>query len=279
MPLPGLGESAVNCKGVVSVFIISSLSSLAAIGSAQTFTLTDTNTSAKIVSNSTAGLTDWNLLGVDQVFSNTYMWRIGDSGTADFIQNLALTNSVQTGNRFLDLTYTNVSQGFAIDITYILTGSSNTFDIAEIVRVRNTGNSALNFRLFQYNDFDLNNTAGDDTVTRINSTQIQQVDGAVSLNTLNQGATPQPPFSQLGPLFDGSITGTAGYNLDTIAGNGLGQNFTGDGAYGFQWNFNINPGSSFTISTDKVAAVPEPATMAALGLGAMALLRRRKRQA
>jgi len=276
----GLGESVVNRKGVVPLLFVSALTGLAAMGSAQTFTLTDTGTSATIVANSTFGLKDWTLLGVDQVFANTYMWRIGDSSTADFIQNLPVTNAVQTGNRFLDLTYTNVAQGFAIDITYVLTGGINTFDVAEIVRVRNTGASALDFRLFQYNDFDLNNTAGDDTVSRVNSSQIKQVDGLVALNVLNQGATPQPNFSELGSTsFGSSIISTSGYNLDTTPGNNIGQSFSGDAAYAFQWSVNIGAGQSYTISTDKVAAVPEPATMAALGLGALTLLRRRKRNA
>ncbi len=263
-------------KGLFRFICASSVLSASVFGSAQVFTLTDTGTSAHIVANSSVGLDQWIIGGVDQVFTNTYLWRVGDSGTADYLQNLTLTSSNQTGNRFLDLTYTNAAQGFAVDITYVLSGGLTTFDLAEIVRVRNTGTGNLNFRLFQYNDFDLNNTPSNDTATRVNSSQIMQVDGATSLNMVNQGATPVPAYSQLGALFAGSITGTNGYNLDTVAGNGLGQNFTGDAAYGFQWNTTLAPNQSFTISTDKVAAVPEPGTMAALGLGAIALIRRRR---
>jgi hypothetical protein len=78
-------------------------------------------------------------------------------------------------------------------------------------------------------------------------------------------------------LFFGSLTTTPGYNLDTSAGNGIGQNYSGDAAYGFQWNVDLGVGQSFTVSTDKVAAVPEPGTIAALGIGAIALLRKRKK--
>jgi len=264
------------CKGLVRLSFVSSIVAASVFGSAQVFTLTDTGTSAHIVANSTVGLDQWIIGGVDQVFTNTYMWRLGDSGTADYLQNLTLSSFSQSGNRFLDLTYTNAVQGFAVDVTYVLSGASTSFDLAEIVRVRNTGNNTLDFRLFQYNDFDLNGTPSNDTATRLNSSQIMQQDGAVSLNMVSQGATPVPGFSQLGPLFASSVTGTSGYNLDTIAGNNLGQNFTGDAAYGFQWNSHLTPGQSFTISTDKVAAVPEPTTMAALGLGALAMIRRRR---
>lgn len=250
----------------------------AAISSSQIFTLTDTNTSVTIDTQTSVGLFDWVVAGTDQVFSNTYAWRVGDSSIADAIQNLTQVSAVQTGNRFLDVGYVNNTLGFRIDITYVLTGGATSFDMAEIVRVTNIGNNVvLPFRLFQYNDFDLNSTPNNDTATRINSSQMQQVDGALSLNVVSEGATPVPAFSQVGPLFFNTLTTTSGLNLDTVAGGGIGQNFSGNAAYGFQWNQNLGMGQSFTISTDKVAAVPEPGTMVALGLGAIALLRRRKK--
>ncbi|MBC8066062.1 MAG: PEP-CTERM sorting domain-containing protein [Chlorobia bacterium] len=258
--------------------VLTLIAATATVSSAQIFTLTDTNTSVKINTLSSVGLFDWIVGGTDQVFSNTYAWRVGDSSIADAVQNLTQVSAVQTGTRFLDVGYVNNTLGFRIDITYVLTGGATSFDVAEIVRVTNIGNNVLlPFRLFQYNDFDLNNTANNDTATRINSSQMQQVDGVLSLNMVSEGATPVPAFSQVGPLFFTTLTTTSGYNLDTAAGLGLGQNFTGDAAYGFQWNQNLGVGQSFTISTDKIAAVPEPGTMVALGLGAIALLRRRKK--
>lgn len=264
-------------KGLRIGFVPAIIFAIAAQSSAAIFTLTDTGTSAVIDTSSDLGLRDWNVGGVDQIHRNTYAWRVGDSTAADAVQNLTQVVGTQTGTRFLDVAWVNNTLGFRIDVTYILTGGINTFDIAEVVRVTNTGNAVLPFRLFQYNDFDLNNTAGDDTATRINSTQMKQVDGALGLNVLAQGATPVPDFSQVGGLFFNALTTTNGYTLDSPAGSNLGQNFTGDAAYGFQWNFNLGVGQSFTISTDKIAAVPEPATMAVLGAGALALIRRRKK--
>lgn len=264
-------------KGLRYLILSASIGIAAAQASATIYTLTDTNTSATVDTSSNLGLKDWIVGGIDQVHRNTYAWRVGDSTIADAIQNLTELSSGMVGTRFLNVAYGGT--GFRIDITYVLTGGATSFDIAEIVRVTNTGNAALPFRLFQYNDFDLMSTANDDTVTRINSSQMEQTDGVVAMNVVSQGATPVPGRSQLGPLFFSSpLTNTAGYNLDTTAGNGLGQSSFGDVAYGFQWNFNLNPGQSFTISTDKVAAVPEPGTMAALGLGAIALLRRRRKK-
>lgn len=271
--VPPLG--AIMLKGF-RICLVGALLVTALSASAQVFTLTDTGTSAVIDTQSDLGIKDWFIGGVDQSFRSSYTWRVGDSGASNPVYALTQLSAIQSGTRFLDVAYQNVALGFRIDITYVLTGGTSTFDIAEITRVTNTGNQALNFRLFQYNDFNLNGTAGNDIGTRINSSQIQQVDGALSLNMVSEGATPLPTRSQISGLFFGNLTSTPGYNLNSLAGTNIGQTVSGDVAYGYQWNFNINPGQSFTISTDKVAAVPEPGTMIALGLGAAALLRRRR---
>jgi hypothetical protein len=135
-------------------------------------------------------------------------------------------------------------------------------------------------RLFQYSDWDMAGTSGTDTVTRLNSSTMQQTDNVATLNTVVSGGTPIPEFSELGG-FAGirtNITTTNGYFLDTAAGGGIGQNFVGDGTYAFQWNRDLAAGGVFSMSTDKVLAVPEPGSMIALGLGAAALLARRRRK-
>jgi hypothetical protein len=80
------------------------------------------------------------------------------------------------------------------------------------------------------------------------------------------------------PTIRANITGTNGYYLDTSAGNGIGDSFTGDATYAYQWNQNLAPGGSFSMSTDRLVAVPEPGSMIALGFGAAALLARRRRK-
>jgi hypothetical protein len=258
--------------------LIMGVCAISCAAQAQVFTLTDTNTSARIVADNPVGMEDWTIEGNEQVVTNTYLWRVGDSGTADFIQNLALTSSNLVTNQFLMLTYTNAAVGFAVDVTYFLSGGTSNYDIAEVVRIRNTGNTSLNFRLFQYNDFDLMNTKNNDLVERVNSTFMDQSDGILTIHDVLEGTAPVPDFSQLGTPFLAGITGTTGYNLDTAAGAGLGQSFSGDAAYAFQWNRIIDPGQNFTISTNKIAYAPEPGTFIALGLGALVLFGRKRRK-
>jgi hypothetical protein len=265
----------MNCR---ILFVCVVAAAIMPISRAQTFNLSDLNTSATVNANSGSGLADWSILGSDQVFTNTYLWRLGSSGTASFLQNLTLTGSSQLSPQQLKLTYTNLGVGFTVDVFYQLTGGTEFFDLAEVVRVTNTSQSNLQFSLFQYNDFNLRTSPDNDVVVRTNSSTMDQGDGDLAVHYVVTGATPIPKFSQLGNPFLSTLTTTPGYNLDTAMGNGIGQSASGDVAYAFQWDQTLGPGTNFTISTNKVATAPEPASMFALAMGAVGLAARRRRQ-
>ncbi|HXH60142.1 MAG TPA: PEP-CTERM sorting domain-containing protein, partial [Fimbriimonadaceae bacterium] len=230
--------------------------------------------------NATTGNIDnWFVSGIDNVFQHTYMLRSGDSGTATAMGAMTLDSATQALPNFLELIYSDST--FSIQVRYLLTGGTSAADLAESVKVTNISDSTVNARVFQYSDWDMNNTPLNDTVVRTNSSSMQQTDGIVSGITSVHGGTPVPDFSQLGLFANilGNITSTNGYFLDTAAGDGIGQSFSGDAAYAFQWNRTLAAGESFNFSTDKVSSVPEPASLFALTLGALALIRKRKKAA
>jgi hypothetical protein len=180
----------------------------------------------------------------------------------------------------VEVVYQNAA--LRVTLTYLLTGASNgmTADLAESVLVENLG-GATSFSLFQYNDYDMNTTAGNDVGERLNSSTIRISDSVVTAIESVEGGTPIPNFTELDDSFPDlrdDIDSTVDYVLNTAAGGGIGETLSGDISYAFQWDRSLGAGGSFVVSTDKVAAVPEPATMAALGLGLAALMARRRKR-
>ena len=260
----------MNRKGIAILVGILSC----AVSQAQ-ITLTHNGSTVNINEN-TATVSDWIVGGVDHVFANSWYFRDGDTVSASLVSTISAPTITLFGSRGAEVVYTD--NDLTVSITYWLATSTNglSSDLAEQVTV--DSRSGINLRLFQYNDFDMDGSFGGDTATRLNSSTIEQVDGGASETT---GGTPIPDFSEidLWPSTLTNITGTAGYNLDTAAGSGIGQTVSGDVAFAYQWNESIADGGAFALSTDKVLAVPEPASLIALGFGAIALLRRRKRVA
>ncbi len=253
------------------------IAAVSTVASAQIFNLSDAGSTASIdAGNGT--MFDLSVGGIDQVFAHTYYLRNGDGGTASGLDTFNLDSSSQPLTNFLQLVYSNAT--FRIQIRYLLTGGISQADMAETVVVTNISNQSASLRLFQYSDWDMGGTAGGDTVTRQNSSTMQQTDGAFVGSIAIHGGTPIPDYSEMEgfPNVRNDITSVNGYFLDTAAGSGIGQTFIGNGTYGFQWNRSLAAGAQFSLSTNKLAAVPEPGSMIALGLGVSALLARRRRR-
>ena len=233
------------------------------------------NGSGVVINSHTASVVNWQMIGgANHVNQHTWYFRDGDGGAASPISDIGTPTDTLFGTQGVEIVYAN--SDLTVTINYFLQANSDGTAASLAEQVAFETNFGINLRLFQYNDYDINGTPADDTATRLNSSTIVQFDGDFAATT---GGTPFPDFSEIGPFSAllQNIEGTAGYNLNTLAGNGIGETVNGNMTFAYQWNRNLGDGDSFVLSTNKVAAVPEPTTFAVLGVGALALLRRRRR--
>ena len=256
---------------------------------AQIITLVDNNSVAQIDVGSQQGMFYWAVLNQPNQFQNQlnrqwFWYRVGTSGPERSIDTIGapVISGLTPGT--LTSTYYDGLNRFNVGVTYSLLGggpASGTADITEQIAINNTSGSILDFHFFQYSDFDIAGTPGGDTVVlsksgftgRIN--QADQFSGAnlvevVNTPNANHGEADVVPNTLL-KLNDGLAT-----TLDDLK-----LSASGDAAWALQWDVSIGVGSSFIISKDKhlgVEFVPEPGTMALLGLGFGGLLFARKRK-
>jgi hypothetical protein len=157
--------------------------------------------------------------------------------------------------------------GFSIEVTYRLDGGlpgSGASDMSEI-SINNLGAAPLDFRFFQYSNFDLLNTAADDSAVFPNANTVRQFEGLARLT--KTVVTPVPSHREI-EFFDvtrAKLIDAAATTLSDTPPTGvvLGP---GDMTWAYQWDATIAPNDTFQISKDKnleAGVIPEPA---ALGL-------------
>lgn len=239
--------------------------------------LQDANSSATV--NTVNGMISWVVDGRSHLNNQWFWYRVGNAGGEKSIGTLTLSKSFAFDtnddgvNNGLTLTYKGV--GFRLETTYLLTGGeagTSHSDIAEIIKITNTGSSWLDFHFFQYSDLNLNRDADNDTVEILYGQVARQSD--VNFGHASETVvTPAPDHfeagtaaSLLGRLSDSSPTTLADF----------GGPLTGNVAWAFQWDFTIRPGFSAMISKDK-ALLPAPgaAFLGLLGFGLIGRFRRR----
>jgi hypothetical protein len=211
----------------------------------------------------------------DQLFQQWWWYRVNGVDSREFALS-NLTGKTVSGNHMV-LNYAE-TEGFSAAVDYTLTNQGANALLTATVFITNTSTSGsqLNMSFFDYFDFDMNTSGGDDSATLVSDNP------ALRMRIGDSGG----PMSAEYRAIDGVAYQVATYStIRTFLADASTNNLNstglpfgpGDFTGANQWNFTLNPNEQIAIQTSMVLTpVPEPATMAVLGLGALALIRRRR---
>jgi large repetitive protein len=268
---------------VFAVLLLLSVS-LALESRATIYTLSHKNSEVKFdIGAGGDKMYDWKINGADQLNQSGFYYRVGSTGPEYPLENLSavpVVNAYQnlpTVSR-LDLTYADAN--YSVRTLYTLTGQTvgtGGATLAETITVANTSGSAVEFHLFQYNDFDLLGLLdGQNVVYTTNSVNgqysiVTQTFGSSGIPFVQEKITSASPvighfeaatFSQtLVKLTDGDAD-----DLDDTVAAGP-ENVT----FAYQWDVVLAPGGTFQISKLLEIKVPEPTSAALITLGGLVL--------
>jgi hypothetical protein len=251
-------------------------------GQAQIITLVNNNSLAQINTGSQSGMFRWTVDGGNQLNQQWFWYRVGNNPESS-IDTISAPSITTPDAQTLYASYNNGAYGVRVD--YHLTGfsvGSGQSDIAETITITNSTASPLDFHFFQYSDFNLNGTAGGDTVQlgknlRGLFNEADQSKGpgfALTETVVSPGANHGEAA-----FYNQTLTKLNDAGPTTLNDN-AGPVGPGDVTWALEWDFTIAPGSSVGISKDKfiqTQPVPEPTALALICAGLMLhALRRRE---
>jgi hypothetical protein len=165
---------------------------------------------------------------------------------------------------------------FTISALYSLGASTNGASLAQTVTVNDTSSTAaLPISIIEYNDYDLNGSAANDSVAITGGNTATQTKSGSTVIAAEINSTPPPTEFQaaLSPTLQTAITSPTFTTL-----NGTSTTGPGDASFGFEWDTTVAAAGSYIISkTSTLSNVPEPAS-GMLVLGGMSLFGLRRRR-
>jgi large repetitive protein len=253
---------------------------------ATVYTLTDHNATATVDPASSAGMSAWNIDGVNQLHQQWFWFRVGSSGSQASIDTVSAPTVTTPAANIINMSYQNAS--FQVNLSYTLTGGSagsGFSDISESISIFNKSTTTpLDFHFFQYSDFDLGGTSANDYGQYVGNGKINQWDPTAALILSETVSSRTPNHYQIStyPTLLNSLNNTPGYTLSdtpTPVGTTTGP---GDLTWGFEWDLTIAANGSVVWSKDKTisksSSVPDSGTTIMLlgaALTGLAMLRRR----
>jgi hypothetical protein len=238
------------------------------------FSLEDDNSTASFNTGSPSNNSNWSVDGENQLNQQAFWFRVGNAAEQSLHTLPILAESATDTNLDFDLDtlFVRYNGGaFWAEVRYALDGGtsgSGSSDMSEQISIINRTGAPLNFHFFQYSDFNISNTANDDTAVFTNANAVQQYDGGIRLT--ETVITPVPSHREI-DFFPNTLTklndGVASNLSDTPAyGAPLGP---GNMTWAYQWDVTIPAGGTFQVSKDKnlnAQLIPEPGTFTMLAI-------------
>jgi PEP-CTERM motif len=259
-------------KQLAPLCSLTSLALLCTVASAPAQTITSANSSVTVNPISQAGMNNWTVDG-NNYLAQQWFWLRTGVGPQLSLDNFALTGDTDTGNSLL-LSY--AGPGFTVGLNIILTGGapgSGQSVMGETITINNTSTNSLPLSFYQYSHFVL---PGVNSVVLSGSLPGTLNDAYQTGNGINVSETDVLPNASEGEanVFPNTLN-----ELNTIPGYVLNGNTTsvGNATWAFEWDRNLAPGGSLSISKTLSLTVPEPSTIALLSVGLAVWAGRRRR--
>ena len=240
---------------------------------AQTYTISVADSSLQV--NLGGGITGWTVNGVNQLANQ---WFYYTSGGLEYPINTLSSPSAPVfgGTSFGGVTLsTNVSTTYAnsslsLTTKYSLAQQGNGAALSTTITLQNTSASSETLQFYQLSDFTLGGISSGQSVNFLETTYpfgVTQAGGGLLLN----GSLSGVGLGTSVPVEE--VAGTGNFGLGngntapTFSDSPL--SATGNVAYAYEFNVTLAGNSGITIS--ELQAVPEPSSMALLGLGIIGL--------
>ncbi len=244
---------------------------------AQIYTLSQNDSTALIDAGSQAGVYNWSVGGVNQLYQQWFWYRVGSSGQESSIDTISAASETSSGANKATITYANST--ISVKTAYSLLAPGNgTATLSEQITVQNTSSVSQDYHFFQYSDFDLGGTPGGQSVQFYNngsSTYYEVIQSGATGSLVETANAPGASSMEVQAGYYPALLNALNDGVATTLNNNLSAG-PGDVDYAYEWDVTLAPGTSLLIS--KLMAVPEPSSMALIASGVLALVWLRRRR-